>query len=258
MTDAEARRRAGEVMGRDDDNSGSLDRPGPDGLAGRSTTDEIARFLAATKREARRTAGGRLIFALDATMSRRPTWERAASLQASMFEEAARVGSLEVQLVYYRGQDECRASRWFADASALARVMDRVDCRAGQTAIGRVISHATAEARERPVAALAFVGDACEEEPEALYELAGRASLTGLACFMFQEGRDPTVGRVFGEIARLTRGAHVPFDEGSADRLGALLRAVAAYAAGGREALTALAGRGEGEGARLLLGRMTD
>ena len=236
----------------------SLDPDRPAGEVGpeRSDADDIARFLAETRAKARRTAGGRLIFALDATMSRQPTWERAATLQAEMFEEAARVGGLEVQLVYYRGQGECRASRWFTDAAGLARVMDRIDCRAGATAIGRVLAHAAAEARERPVAALAFVGDACEEEVGGLLELAGRVALTGVACFMFQEGRDPAVADVFAEIARLTRGAHVPFDEGSADRLGALLRAVAAYASGGREALTALAGREGGEGARLLLGRM--
>jgi hypothetical protein len=173
-----------------------------------------------------------------------------------MFEETARLGGLEVQLVYYRGQGECRASRWFSEARDLARVMERLECRAGATAIGRVLSHAAAETRERPVAALAFVGDACEEDPGTLFDLAGRAGLAGLACFMFQEGRDRAVAEVYAEIARLTHGAHVPFDEGSADRLGDLLRAVAAYAGGGMTALQSLAARREGEGARLLIGGM--
>lgn len=240
----------------DEKRSGVVERAGSTEVEGRSSGDDIARFLAETRAKARRTAGGRLIFALDATASRQPTWDRAARLQAAMFDEAGRVGGLEVQLVYYRGQGECRASRWFTDGAALTRVMDQIDCRAGSTAIGRVLTHAASEARERPVAALAFVGDACEEDPGGLFDLAARLAMTGVACFLFQEGQDRGARRVFEEIARLTHGAHVPFDEGSADRLGALLRAVAAYAAGGREALTALAGRGEGEGARLLLGRM--
>lgn len=244
------------MSGNDDERRRSIERTDPSGAVDRSSRDDIARFLAETEAKARRTAGGRLIFALDATMSRRPTWERAASLQAAMFEEAGRVGGLEVQLVYYRGPDECRASRWYAEPQALARVMDRIDCRAGPTQIGRVLAHVAAEARDRPVAALAFVGDACEETAGELFDLAGRVAMAGVAAFMFQEGRDESVARIYAEIARLTRGAHVPFDEGSADRLGALLRAVAAYAAGGREALTALAGRADGEGARLLLGRM--
>lgn len=233
-----------------------LDRTASASPETRSHPDEIARFLAETRAKARRTAAGRLIFALDATISRRPTWERAAVLQAAMFDEAARIGGLEVQLVYYRGRGECRASRWFADAADLARVMDRIDCRAGPTAIGRVLSHVAAEARERPVAAMAFVGDACEENETALRDLAAHAAMTGVACFMFQEGHDPTVARLFAGIADLTRGAHVPFDAGSADRLGELLRAVAAYAAGGREALLRLSERRDGDGARLLLGRM--
>ncbi len=55
---------------------------------------------------------GRLIFALDATMSRQPMWDTACQLQADMFREAASIGGLDVQLVYYRGLGECRASRW--------------------------------------------------------------------------------------------------------------------------------------------------
>ena len=52
-----------------------------------------------------RTAGqrGRLIFALDATMSRQPTWDTACRLQADMFREAAAIGGLDVQLLYFRG-----------------------------------------------------------------------------------------------------------------------------------------------------------
>ena len=51
------------------------------------------------------TAGnrGRLIFALDATMSRQPTWDSACALQADMFREAAATGGLDIQLVYFRG-----------------------------------------------------------------------------------------------------------------------------------------------------------
>jgi hypothetical protein len=69
-------------------------------------SDRVAAFLKT------RTATGRLIFALDATASRQPTWDQAARLQAQMFAEAAKIGGLEVQLIYYRGLNECRASHW--------------------------------------------------------------------------------------------------------------------------------------------------
>ncbi|TBW34044.1 VWA domain-containing protein [Siculibacillus lacustris] len=223
---------------------------------GRSSPDEITAFLAATSTEARHAARGRLIFALDATASRQPTWDRAAKLQAAMFREAARIGGLEVQLVYYRGGGECRASRWLADATALGDLMGGLRCRAGPTEIGRVLTHVAAEARRRPVAALAFVGDACEESADELRAAAAEVALAGVACFLFQEGDDPVAAAIFADVARLTRGAHVPFDAGAADRLAELLAAVAAYAAGGTAGLRALADRPDGAEARRLIGKM--
>ena len=64
-------------------------------------------------------------------MSRQPTWDLACSLQAAMFDAAARTGGLEVQLVYYRGHGEARASRWVADAAALKRLMTGSPATAG-------------------------------------------------------------------------------------------------------------------------------
>src|SRR5437588_12960502 len=79
---------------------------------------------------------GRLIFALDATMSRQPTWDEACRLQADMFQEAAAIGGLDVQLAYYRGLTECRASRFVSDARLLGGLMEKIDCRGGHTQIG--------------------------------------------------------------------------------------------------------------------------
>jgi hypothetical protein len=55
--------------------------------------------------------------------------------------------------------------------------------------------------------------------------------------FVFHEGNDRTASRIFPQIAKLTRGAYCRFDRNSPDELKRLLGAVAAYAAGGREAL---------------------
>ena len=92
---------------------------------------------------------GRLIFALDATMSRQPTWDTACKLQGEMFREAAAIGGLDVQLVYFRGLNECRASRWVSDGAGLGDLMGRIDCRGGHTQIGKVLSHARAESDNR-------------------------------------------------------------------------------------------------------------
>lgn len=56
---------------------------------------EVEAFLRQVKAmpAMRAAAGrGRLIFALDATASRAPTWDRAAKLQGEMFEAAAALG----------------------------------------------------------------------------------------------------------------------------------------------------------------------
>ena len=203
------------------------------------------------------TAGkrGRLIFALDATMSRQPTWDTACALQADMFREAASIGGLDIQLVYFRGLNECRASGWVAGAERLAGLMSRIDCRGGHTQIGKVLSHARQEQARQRVQALVFVGDAMEEGIDDLSHAAGELGLLGVPVFMFQEGSDPVAETAYREIARLSRGAYCRFDTGSAQQLAELLRAVAAYAAGGIKALSDLSARKAG-GARALLDQM--
>jgi hypothetical protein len=107
-----------------------------------------------------RSVHARLIFALDATASREPTWDMAAQLQAQMFEQAAMIGGLDVQLVYYRGSDEVRHSSWFSDAHELVSRMNTIRCMAGTTKIGRVLKHIRAENAREKVNAAIFVGDA--------------------------------------------------------------------------------------------------
>ena len=186
-------------------------------------------------------ARGRLVFALDATMSRQPTWDLACKVQAQMFEAADKVGGLAVQLVYFRGFDECRASRWVIAPSALTKLMTQIDCRGGQTQIGRVLRHVRNEARSTGVKALVYVGDAMEEPVDALCAAAGELALLGVKAFMFQEGPDAVAGNAFKEIARLTGGAYARFDANAPSSLAALLRAAAAYASGGVDALNRLA-----------------
>src|SRR5215468_10970507 len=134
---------------------------------------------------------GRLIFALDATMSRQPTWDTACKLQGEMFLEAGAIGGLDVQLIYYRGFNECRASRWVSDAERLAHLMTGIDCRGGHTQIGKVLAHARRETEQARVQALVFVGDAMEESIDRLSATAGELGLLGVPAFMFQEGHDP-------------------------------------------------------------------
>ena len=180
---------------------------------------------------------GRLMFALDATASREPTWDRACRIQGEMFSETAALGGLDIQLCYYRGFGEFEASPWLSSADSLLQRMTSVSCRGGQTQIEKVLRQAITQHKNRKVQALVFVGDCMEEGVDSLCHLAGQLGLLGLPVFMFHEGDDADAQRAFREIARLTRGAYCAFDASSAGQLRDLLSAVAVYAAGGQKAL---------------------
>lgn len=186
---------------------------------------------------------GRLVFALDATASRQPTWDRAMHTQADMFKETQALGGLDIQLVFYRGYGECKASRWYSQADHLLRAMTGVTCLAGRTQIAKVLKHARAESQKKKVNALVFVGDAMEEDPDELGHLAGELGLLGVPCFLFHEGGDPLVRNVFEQIAKLSGGACCAFDANAPQQLRDLLSAVAVYAAGGHKALSDFSAR---------------
>jgi hypothetical protein len=184
---------------------------------------------------------GNLIFALDATASREKTWDAACQLQAQMFREVSTIGTLSMQLVYFRGVrgmgGECKASRWVEDPMELASAMSKIKCDAGETQIEQVLEHVSRETLQRKINALVFVGDACEEGRDALARGAAKLAQLGVPAFMFQEGPDGHAQKRFEEIARLTRGAYHQFNQGSLAQLAELLRAVSLFAVGGAAAL---------------------
>ena len=186
---------------------------------------------------------GRLIFALDATASRQPTWDQACELQSEMFLSTTDLGQLAVQLCFYRGHAEFSFSPWFTDSVALLKKMNSVFCLGGITQIARVIRHAIKQKQSGEVSAVVFIGDCVEESPPLLYELAGQLALYGVPIFIFYEGNDPAAQAVFREIAAITHGACCPFDSNSPQQLRELLQAVAVYAVGGLDAVDRLLSR---------------
>jgi hypothetical protein len=241
-------------MGESGKKSGDLTGTAQGSVAERSSAGAIDNFLSEAKSRAPGNRG-RMVFALDATMSRQPTWDLACRLQGEMFATAARTGGLDIQLVYFRGFAECRSSRWVSDATTLTALMTQIDCRGGHTQIGRVLDHVRVENGKAAVRVLVFVGDAMEENIDDLCARAGELAILGVRAFMFHEGHDPVAGNAFREIARITGGAYARFDASAPGELAALLRAAAAYAAGGRLALENLAKAG-GREAQLLIGQM--
>ena len=204
-----------------------------------SSSGQIASFLgkvASTSAQATKSRN-KLIFALDATASREPTWQQARQLQSGMFDVASQLGGLTLQLCYFQGMKDFVASPWLSDPSSLKSRMNQVHCLGGLTQIGRILEHALREARQQRIHAMVYIGDCVEENPDTLCHLAGKLGVLNTPLFVFQEGHDPGAEMTFRQLAKLSGGAHGRFDSGSARQLADLLGAVAAYASGGYAAL---------------------
>ena len=180
-------------------------------LPTKTSSEDVQAFLqkvVATPVRKASSEKGRLIFAMDATASREPSWDRACHLQGEMFQETAAMGGLEIQLAYYRGFGEFRASKWAGAPEDLLRLMTAVHCLAGETQIKKVLRHTLNETKKCSVDALIFIGDCVEEDVDVLGAVAGELGLLGVPAFVFQEGADPIAEFAFKQIARLTNGAY--------------------------------------------------
>ncbi len=183
------------------------------------------------------TNRGRLIFAMDATASREPSWRQACHIQGQMFDVTQTLGVLDIQLCYYQGFNVFEVCHWCGDSDSLRQQMTAVRCLSGHTQIRKILQHTLHETKRNKVDAVVFVGDCMEEDEVLLYRLAGQIGLLNVPIFVFHEGDEPRAAKTFRKIARLTGGAYCYFNIGSADLLRTLLQAVAVYAVGGRMAL---------------------
>lgn len=150
----------------------------------------------------------RLIFGLDATASRSATWDVAVEEQTKMFEAAAPIGQLSVQLVFYRG-NKFGYTGWVGSGVELAGTMRKIDCRAGYTQISRLLNHVIEETKKSPVDQVIFIGDAVEDQNDLPDMLAGVALELGrLKCPVntFLEGHDQKAQAAFRMIALRTGG----------------------------------------------------
>ena len=218
-------------------------------LQPKTSVDRFLNELSTRPSAGQNGGNGRLMFAMDATASRQPSWDSAAQIQGEMFSAADDLGGLSVQLCFFRGFGEFRVSQWTDKPAEMARLVSSVSCLAGETQIIKVLKNALNETRKNKVNALVFVGDSMEEDVDALGHVAGELGLAGLPVFIFQEANDPVASFAFKQVAKLSGGACVQFDRASADTLRKLLAAIAVYAAGGRKALANLA---KSEGGQVL------
>jgi hypothetical protein len=176
---------------------------------------------------------GRLIFALDATASREPTWNAAVEVQAEMFRTTAPIGLLDVKLVYFRGASECRASGWQSSGEQLAQLMRRISCEPGETQIGRALTYARREAEQAPVQGIILIGDSVEENADELAGIAAELGRLHTPVHTFLEGHSPVAKAAFRLIALRSGGQFHRFGVGTPQavaQLGAKLSNVAKLA----------------------------
>ena len=202
---------------------------------------DVEAFLSEAKhlpaREQQPQATHRIMFALDATASRQPTWDIACSLHAELFLAAKDAGQVAVQLLFYRGLGELKKSPWITSSQRLLDLMQKVYCAGGMTQIERLLRETARETQKHPVKALIFVGDCFEEPEDQVLAAAGQLALLNTPVILLQEGHFPEATHVFAKIAKLTGGAHLPFASGSTEHLRRLLGAAVNFAVGGRKLL---------------------
>lgn len=181
----------------------------------------------------------RLLFSMDATASRESSWNIAKEITGAMFE--ALPGTLDVALAYHSGGRLQELTPFSPDAKVFLDKLHTVQCKAGITALNDILDKAIEVNRLK---ALIYIGDCFEENPDEAVELAQQLKLKGVRCFMFHDtssgsqGYDvATAHEVFGQIAQITGGALLPFDENSPEMVKQLLEAIAVYAAQGIKAL---------------------
>ena len=207
-----------------------------------------------------RTGVGRLLFVLDATASRGPTWDMARGLTGDMIREAASVGQLEMQLVFFSGGMDmprrCAVSEWVTDPVRFVQAMERVRCQSGYTQIAKALEHAVNETVRDRVSATVLIGDMCEAEGgdniDRMAQTAHRLGQLRTRALRLPRGQRPYRGSRLPQIAELSHGAFGRFDAGGAKQLGEMLRAAARFAVGG---IGALEGHTD-SGSVLLLGQL--
>ena len=211
-----------------------------------TASKEITNFLKQGKAiSTYRQKQSRLLFGIDATASRQPTWDAACRTQGELFTAAHQISNIAIQLCFYRGFGEFTVSDWLTSETDLKYQIEKVACQGGQTQILRLLKHAIFEHNKLAVRALLFIGDACEENQDQLYNLAGQCGLLQLPIFIYQEGTDRKATDSFRTLANLSGGVHTTFDASSASTLAALLGALSRYVVGGKQALEMSAQSGD-------------
>ncbi|MEW8092424.1 MAG: hypothetical protein AB2784_22700 [Candidatus Thiodiazotropha endolucinida] len=206
----------------------------------------LKRAITRYKTRAAAKRGVRIGFIIDATASRRKTWEEAQVIQARMFKATQDISALNLRLVHYGGEN-LNDLGWESDVRKIAAHMAAVRCERGLTQINDALRLFLDEAPEDKADAIILIGDSFEEDSDDTAHLTKQLKRQKIKIFSFIDGDDLTGTTVFEKLATNTGGTFAQFGEDLP--LAALCEGVALLTSGGRKALRHL----KNEKARLLL-----
>jgi hypothetical protein len=171
----------------------------------------------------------RLVFAVDATASRSAAWETAKGLTDTLIE--ALPGQLEVSLAVHGGGRVHTFTEFTAHARKLRKIAAGIRCEVGGTRLLDILGHVL---ECEGVRVVVYIGDTFEECPDDARRLADALGARGIRIIILHDvAGEYGGGHVFGDMARRTGGAVIPFDHSAVLRLRELLAAVAVLAVGG-------------------------
>ena len=188
--------------------------------------EALARLGQVEEKNNRQRSASRLIFGLDLTGSREGSLRQARIATKEMFDAIKAIGTIAVKLIYYRGRDECRQSKWFDDPDILSRSMRKLSCEVGGTQIARLLKLVLAEGDK--LSGVVFIGDHCEDDPDEILALAGALGKKSIPLFVFHECADDnerslSAKPIFMRMAEESGGVYIEFKPESSTVLRELL-----------------------------------
>ena len=182
----------------------------------------------------------RLVFAFDATASRRPAWDEARAATDSLFTTLP--GSIDIALAVHGGGMVHTFTGFNDDVTAFRKKAVSIECAAGET---RLVTIMEKVLDESGVKVCLYIGDCFEESAEAAYQQADWFKARGIRAIMIHDEStgDSRAWEVFSEIAHRTGGVCLKLHAGDRQAMRDIFAAVAVLAAGGVKLLKAEQGR---------------
>ena len=190
----------------------------------------------------------RMLLAL-ANHGRSPGWSYAVALERQAYTVAP---GLEMKFACW-GPDNAKGVRklritkdWISDADTMAGLMGRAECNCGcYVLVNSVLQQAVEENRNRPMRAVAIVGDMFHDDADSLAEAAlaiNKLRRKGTRVFLIQQGDTPATARKLQFLQRAAGAGYFRVGP-ETQQLDEMMKVISTYAGGGEEAVKVAGGQ---------------